>query len=454
MLANATGYLYWGVFSGYGAAVPVSAYAFASGIGGRRSVVTTIGSLVLHLAVGFAQIFGWLTLQCWFVPIGALGHGGQVVVLVVLQSIMVGAVVGGADAHRTMRRVIDDHDAAVRALSVRDAQLAEAHAANKAARAPGDGRYTGQQVGSFTLGRVLGRGAMGEVYAAEGSGGAPAAVKVLAASLLGDDGALRRFQREARVIAAIDSPHIVRMLEVSPPDATFPYLAMELLEGSDLADLLKDRPVREPAEVAAIVRAVAAGLDAAHDAGVVHRDLKPANIFASTAAAAGARGAVTWKILDFGVSKLTSGDATVTLGNLVGTPGYMAPEQARGEAVDRRADVYSLGVVAYRLLTGRPAIVPGDVPAMIHEVVYRNPPRPSELVAMPEAVEAVLAIALAKDRADRFATAGELAAALAAAASGTASPALAERAANVLRGSAWGRWRGRRPTVTTARDPS
>ncbi len=222
---------------------------------------------------------------------------------------------------------------------------------------------------------------------------------------------------------------------MSPPGAALPYIAMERLAGQDLGELIKERPVRDAREVAAIVQAVAAGLDAAHDAGVVHRDLKPANLFRATG-----DGAVTWKILDFGVSKLAAAEATLTSGQLIGTPGYMAPEQARGDAVDRRADVYSLGVVAYRLLTGRPAVVPGDVPAMIHEVVYRMPPAPSTIGAVAAGVEAVLAVALAKAPGDRFATAGELARAFAGAVDGKPAAAVAARAAAVIAKAPWGQW--------------
>ncbi len=445
--ANASGYLYWGVFSGYGAVVPVSAYAFASGIGVRKMLPLLAVSLVLHAGLGSAQIFGWLAIHSWFVPIAGMNPWWQLGVLIVLQAIMILAIVGGWDAHRTMRRVIDEHDRALRELGAREAQLAEAHAAMEDARKPGEGRYTGHQLGRFQLGAVLGRGAMGEVYAGEDDRGVPCAVKVLAANLLDNDEAQRRFQREARAIAAIDSPHIVRMLEVSPPSAALPYLAMERLHGRDLSDLLKEQPVLGLADVIAIVRAVAAGLDVAHDAGVIHRDLKPANIFAATAG-----GTVTWKLLDFGVAKL-GGDATLTANSIVGTPGYMAPEQARGVEIDRRADVYALGVVIYRMVTGRPAVLPGEPAAMVHEVVYRMPPRPSSLVELAEPIEAVLAVALAKSASDRFATAGELATALDDAAGGRPSPAIAARAAEILRVGAWGRWgHGRRPTVATAAD--
>jgi serine/threonine-protein kinase len=253
------------------------------------------------------------------------------------------------------------------------------------------------------------------------------------------------------VISGLDVPNIVRMLDVSPPGAAIPYIAMERLDGKDLSALIKEQPVRDVSEVATIMRGIAAGLDAAHALGVVHRDLKPSNVFAAR------RGnGVVWKILDFGVSKLQGGEATLTASHLVGTPGYMAPEQAKGGDVDRRADIYALGVLAYRLLTGRPAIVPGNVSAMINEVMNRMPPKPSEMARISSDVEAVLAIALAKSPSDRFATAGELATALSAAAASKLSPALVERAASLIRATPWGGWvsssRGR-ATIPTPREP-
>ena len=236
----------------------------------------------------------------------------RVVVLVVLQMVMLTAILGGLDTRAQMQRVLDEHHAAVRELSRRDAQLAEAHQEARDARAPGDGRFTGQELGAFRLGRLIGRSAMGEVYEGTGADGRRCAVKVLASHLLDDADALRRFHREARAIQAIDAPNIVRMIDVSPASALQPYLAMERLEGHDLAELLKQQPVRPLAEVVEIASAVAAGLEAAHQAGVVHRDLKPANVFAARTATG-----VTWKVLDFGVSKVT-GDATLSAGQLVG----------------------------------------------------------------------------------------------------------------------------------------
>ncbi|MDB4952497.1 MAG: serine/threonine protein kinase [Myxococcales bacterium] len=443
--ANATGFFYWGVYSAYAAVVPVSIYAFASGAGRKSTVAGLSLSAIAFGGLGVAQLGGWVERRGLIGP-NAMSDRWQLVLLVMLQLVMIGAVIGGVDAYRTMRRVLYEHHAALRALAQREAQLAEAHAEMRDARAPGEGRHSGDQLGRFRLLSVLGRGAMGEVYAAEDERGQPCAVKVLAAHLLGNQDALRRFHREARAIASLDAPNIVRMLDVSAPDARLPYLAMERLEGQDLAELIKQQPMREIGEVVRIVREVAAGLDAAHKAGVVHRDLKPANLFAVRDGAS-----VIWKILDFGVSKLADGEATVTVGQIVGTPGYMAPEQARGALIDQRADVYALAIVAYRLLTGRPAVVPSEAPAMLHEVVYRMPPRPNQYAAVSEAVESVLAVALAKSPDDRFSTAGELAAALAEAAAGVLSPIVTERATAILRRAPWGQWaRGASRKLTIA----
>ena len=133
----------------------------------------------------------------------------------------------------------------------------------------------------------------------------------------------------------------------------------------------------------------------------VHRDLKPHNVFFSQAGE-------TWKILDFGVSKM-GGTGTLTKGHVVGTPAYMAPEQAKGENVDHRADVYSLAAILYRAVTGHPAFASKDVPTTLYDVVYRVPTQPSILSPLPGDVDRVLALGLAKDPADRFATALEFA---------------------------------------------
>jgi serine/threonine-protein kinase len=260
-------------------------------------------------------------------------------------------------------------------------------------------------------------------------------VKLIAPHLVRDDATRERFQRESAIVSALASPHIVRVLAVSPPDAAMPYLAMERLHGEDLAQQIERTPVSPLAEVVELVRQVAAGLDAAHGAGVIHRDLKPQNLVAI-----GPSGDRTWKILDFGASRWIDGDGTLTQDRVVGTPGYMSPEQALREPLDARSDVYALGVIVYRLVTGAPAVVPGELAAMLHEVVYRVPLRPGRLADVPLQVEEVLAIAMAKRPADRFASAGELAEALAAAADGRLPLAIGDRARAVIRGAPWGTW--------------
>jgi serine/threonine-protein kinase len=163
---------------------------------------------------------------------------------------------------------------------------------------------------------------------------------------------------------------------------------------------------------------------------VVHRDLKPRNLFLSS------RGDL-WKILDFGVARV-AGEQTLTVDQIVGTPNYMAPEQANGAAVTHRTDLFALGVIAYRALTGRPAFE-GEVTAeILYKVVHAMPPRPSEVVSLPPDVDLVLAIAMAKEAADRFDSAAELAQALDAAARGRLAAPLRTRAERLLARLPWG----------------
>jgi serine/threonine-protein kinase len=271
---------------------------------------------------------------------------------------------------------------------------------------------SGRTVGSFRLGALLGRGAMGEVYeAAHVDSDEPAAVKLLSPDVREDPIYLARFLREVQVAASLTSPHVVRVLEVGNETAEVPYLAMERLRGRDLGALLRVRARLDPDEVADLVTQLARGADAAADAGIVHRDLKPQNLFR----AEGGKARV-WKILDFGVSKLADRGGTLTQGRMVGTPAYMPPEQALGRDVDRRADVYALAAIAYRALTGYlPFHVHGGVPAVVYAVVHSMPRRPSDLAQISTQVDDALLIGLAKDPADRFASAAELAEALAAA---------------------------------------
>jgi eukaryotic-like serine/threonine-protein kinase len=183
-----------------------------------------------------------------------------------------------------------------------------------------------------------------------------------------------------------------------------------------------------------MLRQVGVGLDAAHAAGIVHRDLKPRNLFCARAPGVDE----VWKILDFGVSKLDSGDGTLTRGHLIGTPAYMAPEQARAQPVGPRADIFALGVIAYRALTGSPPFSGDTNVEILFRVSHGMPIRPSELARLPEEVDLVLAIALAKDPADRFAYGAQLAQALDAASRGRLDEAVASRAIRLLDQLPWG----------------
>jgi serine/threonine-protein kinase len=273
---------------------------------------------------------------------------------------------------------------------------------------------------------------MGEVYEATGPEGQPCAIKLLHLHLVSDRNHYARFVREARLAASLHVPNVVRGLEASDENAVLPYLVMERLTGMDLAAHLAQVPKVPPREVLELVRQLGRGLDAAHAAGIVHRDLKPQNVFRAEEA-----GQISWKVLDFGVSKLLEQSGTLSQGVVVGTPQYMAPEQARGEAVDHRVDLYSLALIAYRALTGRPAFVVNDVRALLVLASSRMPPRPSDEVTVPREVDDVVAVAMSKDPADRFENGAAFTQALAEALEGRIQTELRVRAQKVLARWPW-----------------
>ncbi|HMR11809.1 MAG TPA: serine/threonine-protein kinase, partial [Polyangiaceae bacterium] len=296
------------------------------------------------------------------------------------------------------------------------------------------GRYTGQRVAGYQVGEIIGRGAMGEVYAGLRSGDdRPVALKFLHPMVLSEEKHLDRFMREAKIAAALNSPHVVKILELGNSNDGIPFIAMERLEGEDLARKLRGKKQLKISEVLTLVSEVAQGLSLADERGIVHRDLKPQNLFLAQTT----EGAV-WKILDFGVSKINAAGATATQGGAVGTPSYMAPEQAKGRDVDHRADVFALGAIAYRALTGKPPFTGPDSLATLYNVVHVQPTRPSQLRPLPRDVDRVLALSLAKDVARRIESASALSDALSAAASGRLDPGLRSRADALLGLMPWG----------------
>jgi serine/threonine-protein kinase len=435
-----TGYYYWGVYSGYFAVVPLTIFiATDAAQSGRVAAIGVAITVAAHTGFGLATVFGWIESRSLVEPVRGTPTT-EVVALGLLQMLTIGAATFAHDAQRRTQAVFAEHNQALRVLAQREAQVVEAQAEAALARnkigAGNPGRFTDQSIGGFRLGEVLGRGAMGEVYAAtREADGLQCALKLLAPHLLRNTNAYNRFQREAEMLLALESPHVVRVLAVSTSSASLPHVAMERLVGIDLAQLLKQHQVLPLRVVVEIVHQIARGLDAAHRAGVIHRDLKPHNLFAI-----GPENARTWKLIDFGVAKWVDGEGSLTKDNIVGTPSYMAPEQALGGAVDARSDLYALGVLVYRMVTGIPAVTIGDLPQMLHEVVYKMPGKPSRAADVPPQVEAVLALALAKNPPDRFASASELAEALEQAVGGRLPDPIGTRAARILAATPWGTW--------------
>jgi eukaryotic-like serine/threonine-protein kinase len=294
-----------------------------------------------------------------------------------------------------------------RGIRQRDALLHEAHVdLDRAVAGARVGRLTGRNIDGFQLGSVVGRGAMGEVYQATSKdSGQEVAFKVLHPHLSESRKQVSRFFREAQIIAALESPHIPKLFASGTDEDGAPYLVLELLHGLDLAADLRQRKSLVLTEIDALVEQVCLALHAAHEAGVVHRDIKPQNLFLTV------EPRVAWKVLDFGVSMMASGSGTLTQGGAVGTPAYMAPEQALGVGVDRRADVFSLGAVVYRALTGRPAFSGTSNAATVYAAVHYQPIRPGELSNVDADIDAVLALALAKKAGLRLASARDFASA-------------------------------------------
>jgi serine/threonine-protein kinase len=257
----------------------------------------------------------------------------------------------------------------------------------------------------------IGRGGMAEVWRADDlvHGGA-VALKVLHSEIAKNAELSRRFAREAKIAARLDSPYLVKMFDEGQTDDGRPFLTMELLEGESVKQTLKARGRLSQPETVTILWQVGRALEPAHALGLVHRDLKPDNVFLSRTTS----GQSIVKVLDFGVAKCTdvlqldAADPTRT-GAILGTPHYMSPEQARGlRSIDFRADLWSLGVVAFECLTGQLPFGRGSIAATIANLFGRPIPMPSSLFADAGNVDGWMARALAREPAQRFSSAREL----------------------------------------------
>jgi eukaryotic-like serine/threonine-protein kinase len=346
-----------------------------------------------HIAIALPIILGW------FPDVGVLSsqHADQAQLWsaeVLVVGFLSSGYALGRWARSTSVAALTELQQAMRVIGDKEQALAEVVDEARRANRANEGRWTHQTMGNFKLGLVLGRGAMGEVYEATRSDGVPAAVKLLNARSTASTTLVERFHREMDVAVRLESPHIVRVYELSRPDAPVPYIAMERLHGTDLAARLRADNRIPSDELVVMLDQVARGLEVARVAGVVHRDLKPHNLFLHAGA--------TWKILDFGVSKVLGSEGTLTGDGIVGTPQYMAPEQASGGEVGHVADVYALGAIAYRCLTGRSPFNGRDLAELVYQVVHVAPVRPGALGRVSPLIEDVLAIAMAKDPRRRF----------------------------------------------------
>jgi serine/threonine protein kinase len=305
-----------------------------------------------------------------------------------------------------------------------------------ATQTPSDRDLIGKKVSHYRVLEVIGGGGMGVVYKAEDLKlGRQVALKFLPEELASDPAALHRFEREARAASALSHPNICTIHEVEEHEQN-PFIVMELLEGETLREVIsRSGPVKSPFELEKLLDLaiqISEGLDAAHRQGIVHRDIKPANIFISKQGQA--------KILDFGLAKLGSGSMAAgrnqteqrdddghhgisreavplttsdpflsRTGATMGTAGYMSPEQARGEKLDARTDLFSFGLVLYEMATGKRAFAGATGPELLEAILAQVPIPPRELnPGLPAKLEKIIDRALEKDREARYQSALEL----------------------------------------------
>lgn len=268
------------------------------------------------------------------------------------------------------------------------------------------------RLGSFRILKELGRGGMGCVLLAEDTGlQRPVALKVMLPRFAQDEKAKTRFLREARAAGKLHHDNVVSIFQVGESNGV-PFIAMEFLKGMPLDEYLKEKPDLALPIVLKIGREIGLGLAAAHQLGMIHRDIKPANVWLESLPAAPGKksGGFRVKILDFGLARREEdGEAHLTQsGAIVGTPAYMAPEQAKGEKIDARADLFSLGVLLYRLATGTPAFTGPTTLALLMQVSSHDPGLASEVKpTVPVEMARIIAKLMAKKREDRYGSAAE-----------------------------------------------
>jgi eukaryotic-like serine/threonine-protein kinase len=288
--------------------------------------------------------------------------------------------------------------------------------------------------GKFAVEAVIGAGAMGTVYrvrhlALERT----VALKVLHPDLARDKGFVERFKREARAASRLDHPNSIRVLDFGEEGDSFLYIAMEYVDGRTLHHLIQEQVPLDDTRVVGLVSQVLAALAVAHDMGVIHRDLKPENIIVLRGTGDDGEAAELVKVCDFGIAKLMTiphdeagGPRATERGLIIGTPAYMSPEQARGEALDARADLYSVGIILYHLLAGRLPFEAETSLGLATKHVTDIPPPPSTFARVDPGLEKVCLRAISKRKEERFQSAREMRAAVRAAVHGARNTAAIE----------------------------
>ncbi len=264
----------------------------------------------------------------------------------------------------------------------------------------------GSVIDGYRIDSLVAKGGMGVIYdARESANDRRVALKVIAPEFAGDIRFRKRFEYESECAMRLEHPNVVPVYSIGAMQGTL-YMAMRFVSGVDLATLIERESALDGERAVTLMDQIASGLDAAHQLGLVHRDIKPANVMVEALD----HGREHAYVMDFGLAKRSCSAGVTQAEDLVGTLDYMAPEQILGEGTDARTDIYALGATLFHALAGHGPFAHLNPAAKLYAHVNTDPPRMSELRPdVPEAIDHVLARAMAKDPADRFPTAGEFA---------------------------------------------
>ena len=434
VLASTMIQYYLGVFSPTAVAVAFGLAFFGQGDDRVTAWAIGVGAAGAYMLLALALTAGWVEDRGVF-HAEHVGVAGRLFMMFVVPVVMLLTVAQSRANLRATRELVERVADATRLVEREHGRLQEVAQeldVVRRANVNSRGHWTGRTISRFRLGGVLGRGASGEVY--EGSDpatGEVVAVKLMHGGIGSDPVSLTRFEREGFIAAQLQSRHSVRVWELGLTEDGTPFLIMEKVTGRDLAGLLRERDTLGEAEVLELLEQVTYALAEAHALGAVHRDVKPGNLILADEGG--------WKLLDFGAAALEGLNNPLTMvGETIGTPNYMSPEQARAERVDGRSDIYSLSAVAYRALTGRPPHAAATTIVTLLQIAKgERPSAPRTLMpGLSRDVEALLAIGLSPQPEFRFLDATDLASAVRAIRAGEGR-GLRARAKAALAVSAW-----------------